>query len=101
MFTRRWSFLVVLAAVGCACAGAQERTAEQVRKLVREYRQMNEAQIVRDYARLLSMPNVASDTANIRGNASTIMDLLEQRGFSTLALNVPGAPPAIYGELTA
>ncbi|HKD82582.1 MAG TPA: M20/M25/M40 family metallo-hydrolase [Candidatus Angelobacter sp.] len=60
---------------------------------------MNEAQIVRDYAKLLSLSNVASDTSNIRTNASFIMDLLEQRGFSTLALNVPGAPPAVYGEL--
>src|SRR4051794_21641064 len=86
----------------CAFAAAQDnaRSSKAVRNLVREYRQMNEAQIVRDYARLLSLPNVASDTTNIRNNASFIMDLLEQRGFSTLALNVPGAPPAVYGELT-
>jgi len=84
-----------------SAASAQDsaRSPQHVRDLVREYRQMNEAQIVRDYAKLLSLSNVASDTSNIRTNASFIMDLLEQRGFSTLALNVPGAPPAVYGEL--
>src|SRR5215831_4019675 len=95
--------LVMLAILGlclpAAFAQDNARSPQHVRDLVREYRQMNEAQIVRDYAKLLALPNVATDTPNIRSNASYIMDLLEQRGFSTLALNVPGAPPAIYGEL--
>jgi acetylornithine deacetylase/succinyl-diaminopimelate desuccinylase-like protein len=87
---------------GLAAATAQDnaRSPQRVRDLVREYRQMHEADIVRDYAKLLSLPNVASDTQNIRANASFIMDQLEHRGFSTRALNVPGAPPAVYGELT-
>jgi acetylornithine deacetylase/succinyl-diaminopimelate desuccinylase-like protein len=95
------SILFALLAL-CAFAAGQEnaRSPQAVRNLVREYRQMNEAQIVRDYAKLLSLPNMASDTANIRNNASFIMDLLEQRGFNALALNVSGAPPAVYGELT-
>ena len=48
----------------------------------------------------LSMPNVASDTANIKRNADAISKMLEQRGFHTQKLNVPGAPPVVYGELT-
>ncbi len=86
-----------------AASSAQDnaRSPQHVRDVVREYRQMHEADIVRDYAKLLSLPNVASDTQNIRANASFIMDQLERRGFSTLALNVPGAPPAVYGELSS
>ena len=83
----------------CWLAAAQEHSPQSVRKLVREYRQMNEAEIVRKYAQLLSLPNVASDRANILANASFISNMLEQRGFDTLALNVPGAPPVVYGEL--
>src|SRR5690348_13164281 len=47
-----------------AAAQNSSRPPETVRNVVREYRQKNEAQIVRDYAQLLSLPNVASDTAN-------------------------------------
>jgi acetylornithine deacetylase/succinyl-diaminopimelate desuccinylase-like protein len=96
-------FILAILGLCLSAASAQDndRSPQHVRDLVREYRQMNEAQIVRDYAKLLSLPNVASDTQNIRSNASFIMDQLEQRGFSTLALNVPGAPPAVYGELNS
>jgi acetylornithine deacetylase/succinyl-diaminopimelate desuccinylase-like protein len=99
MFKPGWisASLLLLAALAPA---QSDRSPEAVRNLVREYRRTNEARIVRDYAKLLSLPNVASDTANIRANASYIMDQLEQRGFSALALNVPGAPPAVYGELS-
>jgi acetylornithine deacetylase/succinyl-diaminopimelate desuccinylase-like protein len=89
----------LLALCGVAAAQASERSPDAVRKAVREYRQANEAQIVRDYAKLLAIPNIASDTENIRRNAGFIIDLLKQRGFTARTLEVPGAPPAVYGEL--
>jgi acetylornithine deacetylase/succinyl-diaminopimelate desuccinylase-like protein len=82
-------------------ATAQEQSPQAVRKAVREYRQQNETDIVRSYAELLSLPNVATDTANIRRNAEIISYLLEQRGFETLSLNVTGAPPVVYGQLSS
>ncbi|HET9839577.1 MAG TPA: M20/M25/M40 family metallo-hydrolase [Candidatus Angelobacter sp.] len=82
-----------------AIAQTSGPSAEGVRKAVGEYRQANEVQIVRDFARLLALPNVASDTANIRSNAEYIIELLKQRGFRARTLEVPGAPPAVYGEL--
>ncbi|HVG92586.1 MAG TPA: M20/M25/M40 family metallo-hydrolase, partial [Alphaproteobacteria bacterium] len=81
-------------------SAAQENSAQSVRKAVREYRQQHEVEIVRSYAQLLSLPNVASDTANIKRNADAIGKMLEQHGFHTQELNVTGAPPAVYGELT-
>jgi len=88
----------------CSCIigqqiAAQENSPQSVRNAVREYRQQHEAEIVRSYAQLLSLPNVANDTANITRNADAISKMLEQRGFHTQELNVPGAPPAVYGEL--
>jgi acetylornithine deacetylase/succinyl-diaminopimelate desuccinylase-like protein len=97
LLKRKWTLLALLAV--CSLAGAQEHPPQQVRDAVHEYRQKNEAQIVRDYARLLAVPNVANDAPNIRANASLIMELLQQRGFRTRTLAVPGAPPAVYGEL--
>jgi len=98
---RRILYFTVL---GAAClmgqqVAAQERSATAIRNAVREYRQQHEVEIVRSYAQLLSLPNVASDTANIKRNADAISKMLEQRGFHTQELNVPGAPPAVYGEL--
>ena len=76
-------------------------TPQAVRATVREYRRRHEVDIVRDYAQLLSLPNVASDTANIQKNADRISALLQSRGFHTRLLSVPGSPPAVYGELSS
>src|SRR6266852_982124 len=96
-------FLKVCAAVCAICgvAAAQDSSPEAVRKAVRESRPQHETEIVRNYAELLSLPNLASDTANIRVNADRISGLLQARGFQTRQLSVPGSPPAIYGELPA
>src|SRR5262249_59282219 len=76
-------------------------SAQAIRSAVREYRLQHEVEIVRGYAELLSLPNVASDTANIQANAGRIEALLQQRGFQTRLLSVPGSPPVVYGELPA
>jgi acetylornithine deacetylase/succinyl-diaminopimelate desuccinylase-like protein len=78
---------------------ALQPTAQTVRATVREYRRQHEAEIVRAYAQLLSLPNVAGDTANIQANAGRIASLLQARGFQTRLLAVPGSSPAVYGEL--
>lgn len=72
---------------------------ETVRASVRDYRRRHEVEIIRDYAQLLSIPNVATDTANIQTNAKRIAALLEARGLKTRLLSVPGSSPVVYGEL--
>jgi acetylornithine deacetylase/succinyl-diaminopimelate desuccinylase-like protein len=96
----RWEVfaaMLVLAGVG----RAQTPSPQAVRASVREYRQQHEAEIVRSYAELLSVPNVASDIKNIRANADFISSLLQKRGFTTRLLTVAGSPPVVYGELPA
>ncbi|MFN2533189.1 MAG: M20/M25/M40 family metallo-hydrolase [Pyrinomonadaceae bacterium] len=46
------------------------------------------------------MPNVASDTPNIRKNAALLLKMLKQRGLSPRLLEgiSPTTPPAVYGE---
>jgi acetylornithine deacetylase/succinyl-diaminopimelate desuccinylase-like protein len=99
----RHGCLAVLAVLGLASAQppAQPATAsmQTVRSAVREYRQQHEAEIVRDYARLLALPNVASDTSGIRSNAESLQSLLQSRGFKTRLLESAGSPPVVFGEL--
>lgn len=65
----------------------------------RQYRASHAAQILQDYADLLSIPNLATDSANIRRNADHIRELLQARGVNSRLLEVPDAPPIVYGEI--
>ena len=81
---------------------AQESVGVRARAAARTYREHNEGAIVREFATLLAVPNLASDSANIHRNAALLLGMLERRGFrNTRALAVPGAPPVVYGELPA
>ena len=68
---------------------------------MRKYRENHELGIVREFADLLSIPNVASDSENIRKNADHIRKIMQQRGIQTRLLENGDAPPAVYGELKA
>jgi acetylornithine deacetylase/succinyl-diaminopimelate desuccinylase-like protein len=69
-------------------------------KSVREYRRANERQMLEDFIKLLSLPNVASDRENIRRNADHLVGLMTQRGLKPQLLEAAdkNAPPAVYGE---
>jgi acetylornithine deacetylase/succinyl-diaminopimelate desuccinylase-like protein len=70
-----------------------------VRAAARRYREAHEADIAREFADLLALPNVASDSANIRRNTAAVIELLRRRGVTARALEGGGGPPAVYGEL--
>jgi len=63
-----------------------------------EYRRAHEAEIVAEFVDLLSIPNVASDTANIRRNADKLIEMMGRRGIRSRLLEGNG-PPAVFGEL--
>jgi acetylornithine deacetylase/succinyl-diaminopimelate desuccinylase-like protein len=71
-----------------------------LRAEVRRYRTAHDADILRELADLLAIPNVASDSANIRANARHLVTMLERRGVRARLLETEGSPPAVYGELT-
>jgi acetylornithine deacetylase/succinyl-diaminopimelate desuccinylase-like protein len=89
------SLLCILAANGLAQTGADARAA------ARRHREANEAKILREFSTLLSMPNVASNLADIRRNADHLMTMLRQRGATAQILEVPDAPVSVYGEIRA
>ena len=74
-------------------------TATDLRDKVRSYRTTHDRQIIADFARLLSIPNLASDAPNILKNAQAIMEMMKARQIQTRLLELDGAPPAIFGEL--
>src|SRR5258707_11599099 len=71
----------------------------QVAQEVRDYRLDNEDRIVRELAEFLSIPNVASDTANIQKNAARLVEMLEARGIETHLLPINGRGPVVFGKL--
>lgn len=60
----------------------------------------NRHELLREYLDLLAIPNVASDTPNIRRNAAHISAMMERRGLSPRLLESENGkvPPLIYGE---
>jgi len=72
---------------------------QSLRDQVHAWREAREPQIIREFAELLAIPNVASDSANIWRNARHITAMLERRGVSTRILENGKWPPAVYGEL--
>src|SRR4029453_72630 len=54
--------------------------------------------IVSELVELLSIPNVAADTENIRRNAVLLRDMLRRRSFSTEIFETDGNP-LVWGEL--
>ncbi|MEE9471710.1 MAG: M20/M25/M40 family metallo-hydrolase [Gemmatimonadota bacterium] len=83
-----------LLSVELTAQAAPTRDGEEVAAYVGSHR----AQIVRELVTLLSVPNVASDSINIRKNAELIRVMMERRGIRTRLLET-GGPPMVFGEL--
>lgn len=65
----------------------------------RNWREAHERAILREFVELLAIPNLATDLPNIRRNATAIRTLLEKRGVATRLLEIPDAPPVVFGEI--
>jgi len=67
---------------------------------VRQFRQVNEHRLFTEFIELLKMPNVASDTPNIRKNADYLVSEMQKRGLKARLLEAGDkkVPPAVYGE---
>ncbi|HEY4131097.1 MAG TPA: M20/M25/M40 family metallo-hydrolase [Gemmatimonadaceae bacterium] len=94
--------IVTLGTAVSSALHAQNASGNAVRTKVRAYRLRHDAPIVNELAEFLAIPNLASDTLNIRKNAEHLVGLLQSRGLSPRLLEAPGSPPAVYAEwLTA
>jgi acetylornithine deacetylase/succinyl-diaminopimelate desuccinylase-like protein len=69
---------------------------------IRSYRAKNESTIYHEFISFLQIPNVATDTANIRTNADFLVQLMNKKGISNTQLleaDDKYVPPVVYGEL--
>ena len=69
---------------------------------IRSYRLKNEAAIYNDFISFLQIPNVATDTGNIRRNADFLVQKMNTIGISKVQLlegNDQYVPPVVYGEI--
>jgi acetylornithine deacetylase/succinyl-diaminopimelate desuccinylase-like protein len=75
---------------------------QPLRTQIDRWRQAHEREILDEAFALLSLPNVASDTANISRNAAFLVDAFAKRGVTLRPLRAPtGGNPALFGELRA
>ncbi len=75
--------------------------AQTPQQKVNQFRKDNEAKIIAEYIKFVSIPNVTKDTVNILRNAAFIKSMMEQRGIKTELLDgiTPNVSPAVYGEV--
>jgi acetylornithine deacetylase/succinyl-diaminopimelate desuccinylase-like protein len=72
------------------------------RDAVRGWRKAHEKAILADFVTLLSMPNVATNIADVEKNAAYIEGQLKARGFETHLLTAePGTPPSVFAQMKA
>ncbi|MGH9945678.1 MAG: M20/M25/M40 family metallo-hydrolase [Pyrinomonadaceae bacterium] len=93
---KRLSTLVLFLIMASVCNFGQS----SVTTAVREHRIANEHKLLRDFIELLSIPNVASDTPNIRKNAGYLVGQMQKRGLKPRLLEAADTkvPPVVYGE---
>jgi acetylornithine deacetylase/succinyl-diaminopimelate desuccinylase-like protein len=91
---KRLLFVIVLLLAPLSLL-AQESPLEAVRT----YRTTHAAEVLANFADLLAIPNVGSDSINIHRNAQYISKVFAERGVQTEIWTQPGAPPIVYGEM--
>ena len=74
---------------------------QTVQQKVNQYRKENESKIIDEYVRLVAIPNVTRDTANILRNAAFIKMMMEQRGIKAEFLDgtTPNVNQVVFGEI--
>jgi acetylornithine deacetylase/succinyl-diaminopimelate desuccinylase-like protein len=64
-----------------------------------QWRTAHEQAILAEFEDLLAIPNLASDAAQHPPQCRGGVGLFEKRGVKTRLLEVPGAPPVVFGEI--
>lgn len=91
---------VLPAAFKIDATGGQVISGAALKEKVNAFRDAHEKEILREFVGLLAMPNLASDKPNIIKNGNAVADLLRRHGVASRILELEGAPPVVFGELT-
>jgi acetylornithine deacetylase/succinyl-diaminopimelate desuccinylase-like protein len=82
-----------------ANVAVQAQSSQQTALAAHQWRTRHEAEILEEFTRLLSIPNVADDRENIRRNADLLQSMLQKRGVDSRLLTVDRANPVVFGEI--
>jgi len=99
--SNRRSAAIAVAAVFCGLLATGSARAQDSVDAARAYYNANAGRIMAEYAEFLSLPNRAYDEQDIRRNAEWLREALTRRGVTVEILEVPGAPPVVFGTLDA
>ena len=68
---------------------------------IQAFRKSHETELLEEYLQLVSIPNMVTDTVNIKKTGQFIASMMERRGIKPefLEAKTKGVPPSIYGEI--
>src|SRR5262249_10342707 len=89
---------MLTATLVATCLLATDADSTELLSGIRGWRTQDEAGLLQELTELVAIPNIASDTVNIRRNAEHLLRLLEKHGFAPKLLESTGGPPAVYAE---
>ena len=90
---------VVAAVLTLVSSGPPKRAPESAPQAAHRWRVEHEQQILQEFNALLAIPDVASDSSNIRRNADALVQALQRRHVPAKLLALPGANPVVYGDI--
>ncbi len=93
--------LLLFGMVFAASFATAQQPQQNLASVIDAYVHEHQAEITKEFADFLALPNVASDTANIRRNADALLRMLEKRGLKAQLLEYENAPPAVLAEIPA
>ncbi|MEO6637836.1 MAG: hypothetical protein ABIN25_06145, partial [Ginsengibacter sp.] len=70
--------------------------------IITKYETQHADEVIKEFVKFLSIPNIASDTAKIRKNAAFVVEMMQKRGIQNIQLlqaATTGTPPVVYGEV--
>jgi acetylornithine deacetylase/succinyl-diaminopimelate desuccinylase-like protein len=82
-------------------APARVAAQEEVLAAARAWREQNAHRIVGELVEFLSLPNVATNPADIQRNAEWLKARMERSGIETEIVPITGGRPVVYGERRA
>lgn len=83
----------------CALGAPASLSAQTGAEVAAAYRDAHEADILRDFAELLTYPNRARDLDDVTAAAEYIRDQLIDVGVDSRLVAIDSVPPVVYGEL--
>lgn len=90
---------LVFLAAACAQTPLTAASAQSPKQAAQQWHAAHEAEILKEFTDLLSIPNVASDKPNIRRNADALVAMLERRHIAAKLLVAADSNPVVLGEL--